>query len=423
LPEAGRGRGGGGGARAALAAGLLLLAAAAGPAAAPSGRSAAPVPAPLRSGAPADTVVLISVDGLRWDLPERAGAARLQRMAAEGAAASLVPPFPANTFPAHATLATGVHPDRHGIMNNEFLDRGRGLFRRDDDPSWLLAEPLWVTAERQGVRAAVYHWVASAGAWRGTAATLRHRFDGSVTDSEKAAAIARWIGRRDARRPRLILSYWHGPDGVGHREGPEGGGVLRRVRQTDRLIGRVLDAAAGSGRRVAVIVVSDHGMAATATAHPLDRLLAGAGRGTRALASGATANIYCRDRNACARAAAALRALDGAVVHRRDELPPAWRYRHAARTGDLVAVAPPGSYFTERESDRPPAAGMHGYGPERPEMHGVFRAWGAGIRRSAALDGLSATDVAPLVCRLLGIAAPPGIDGRVPDALLAGPDL
>src|SRR5262245_40151269 len=149
---------------------------------------------------------------MRWDYPARAQAPTFARLAAEGASAGfLEPPFPTSTFPSHATLATGVYPARHGIVNNEFFDRGRGPYRREDDAVWLLAEPIWVTAERQGVRTAVYHWVHSYSAWRGIAPSRALPFSG-VTDREKIETIIAWLRLPEAERPRLILSYLHGPD-------------------------------------------------------------------------------------------------------------------------------------------------------------------------------------------------------------------
>ncbi|NIM71491.1 MAG: alkaline phosphatase family protein, partial [Xanthomonadales bacterium] len=52
------------------------------------------------------------------------------------------------------SLATGTHPDRHGIVGNHFVDRQRGAFRMGSDANWVLAEPIWIAAERQGVVAA-----------------------------------------------------------------------------------------------------------------------------------------------------------------------------------------------------------------------------------------------------------------------------
>lgn len=376
-----------------------------------------PSPAAAEPGA-ADAVVLISIDGLRWDHPRMAGAPHLARMASEGSAAALVPPFPASTFPSHATLATGVHPDRHGIMNNAFLDRERGPFRMADDASWLLAEPLWVTGERQGRRAAIYHWVFSYTPWRGVAATTREPFSRDVTDDDKASRIAAWIGRRGSDRPRLIMSYWHGPDAAGHRSGPETPDVLRRVRQADRLVGRLLEAMTRAGGRVALIVVSDHGMAGVSRVHRTDRILSGQAARARAFSTGATSNVYCPDETTCAAAAAALRRIEGVTIFPLRRLPPELRYALPARTGDLVAIAPRGSYFEDGSTGRTPALGMHGYRPEDPDMRGIFYAWGAGLRAGARLETIHAVDVAPLVCRLLGIDPPPGIDGRLPAEFL-----
>src|SRR2546422_7919445 len=160
-------------------------------------------------GGAADTVVVISIDGVRWDYPARAGAPALARMSSEGASCgALVPPFPSSTFPAHASLATGVYPDRHGIVNNEFIDRQRGLYRREDEASWLLAEPIWVTAERQGVRTAVYHWVFSYTPWHGVAATIRMPFSRETTDREKVDRIVEWLRSEERRVGKECRSRW-----------------------------------------------------------------------------------------------------------------------------------------------------------------------------------------------------------------------
>jgi predicted AlkP superfamily pyrophosphatase or phosphodiesterase len=368
---------------------------------------------------PADAVVLVSIDGLRWDDPAKAGAVHLERLARRGAMAEiLLPPFPSTTFPAHASLATGVYPDRHGILNNEFLDRRRGAYRMADDAGWLLAEPLWVTAERQGRPAAIYHWVCSYAPWQGTAASIREPFDPRVADSDKIDRLIDWLHRTDAGRPRLLMAYLKGPDAAGHRDGPGTPAVLERVRQADRLIGRLMLAVEGAGRRAALVVVSDHGMAPVSRVHRLDRLLRGKAGSVRHFSSGATSNLYCPDAAACDAAADALAAIAGVEVLRLEGLPADLRYRLPSRTGDLVAIAPRGSYFADGDSGRPEARGMHGYRPEVREMGGIARAWGAGVRAGARVETLRAVDIAPLVCRLLGIEPPPGIDGQVPEAFL-----
>ena len=369
-------------------------------------------------------MVLVSFDGMRWDAPARADAPNLRRLARAGAEAArgLVPPFPASTFPAHATLVTGAYPDRHGIVNNEFLDRERGLFKKDDDASWLLREPLWATAERQGVRAAVYHWVCAGASWRGVAPSIRVAFDPGPPDSEAVDRVIDWLGAGGPGRPRLILAYLHGPDAAGHREGALSRAVLDEVARCDRLVGRLLQALDRLGRPVALLLVSDHGMSDVTTPIDLRRLLAGAVPGASAIGIGGASNIYCPRPAACGAAESILSRVPGLTVYRRDDLPPDLHYRLAARSGDLVAVAPRGSYFADREPRRGPRPrGMHGYRPEEPEMRGIFYAWGAGIRQGSRPETVRMIDIDPLICRLLGIEPPAGMDGRVPEELLVMP--
>ena len=121
--------------------------------------------------AEAPVVIVLSWDGTRHDFPESADTPALGRMQREGLRAQrLIPPFPTNTFPGHVTLATGAPVDVHGIVGNRFTDRERGLFDYSNDASWILAEPIWVAAERQGVRAATFFWVGSETDWNGQGA-------------------------------------------------------------------------------------------------------------------------------------------------------------------------------------------------------------------------------------------------------------
>jgi hypothetical protein len=91
------------------------------------------------------------------------------------------------------TLVTGVHPHRHGIVDNAFLDPVRGVYDKDADPTWIEVEPLWSLVEGRGLRAASYHWVGSEGPWRtGRAPSHWKRFDSGVAERDKVAQILAW---------------------------------------------------------------------------------------------------------------------------------------------------------------------------------------------------------------------------------------
>ena len=124
-------------------------------------------PAPEES-APSDApaLVLVSIDGFRWDFDRFAETPTLDRMARSGLKArALQPAYPTLTFPNHYSIATGLLPQHHGIVANSFPDATRKRWYRMSDRAavqdgrWYAGEPVWVTAEKQGLRSAAYYFV------------------------------------------------------------------------------------------------------------------------------------------------------------------------------------------------------------------------------------------------------------------------
>lgn len=380
--------------------------------------------APVAGAAP--TVILFSWDGVRHDQPERAATIALARMQRDGARAErLVPVFPSSTFPGHVSLATGTFPDRHGIVDNHFLDRERGEFRMANDAAWIEAEPLWAAAERQGVPAAVYFWVGSETDWRGRGA--RHRmapFDGGVPEAEKVRQIVRWLDLEGPDRPRLIMAWWHGTDEKGHARGPADASVAEALLAQDAELAILMAAldARDAWRDTTLFVVSDHGMTEVSENVPLRKTLRAAGVDARVMAGGAVAHVFLADLGERERAEQSLAALPGIQTWRRELLPAALRLRHPTRTGDLVVIASPG--YALRESpllERATRAlasplgwkrGLHGYAPDHPDMGGIFFAMGRGVPHGVRLGAVHMIDVAPTLTRLLGIDAPAQSEGK-----------
>jgi predicted AlkP superfamily pyrophosphatase or phosphodiesterase len=372
------------------------------------------------------TVILLSWDGVRHDYPERVPPGALARMQREGARAErLVPVFPSSTFPGHVSLATGTWPDHHGIVDNQFFDRERGDFRMGNDASWIDAEPLWSAAERQGVPAAVYFWVGSETDWHGQRVHERVApFDGSVPEHEKVTRILGWLAEDGPARPRLVMSWWHGADHVGHERGPDAAGVAAALREQDAELGTLLAAldARGAWRDTTLLVVSDHGMTNVTREVPLRTTLARVGVRARVAGGATVAHLFLADPSQRERAETALAPLAGIHVYRRESLPDSLRIRHPTRTGDLVVVADLGVALVESPlSERLLrgigsvfgwSRGMHGYAPEEPDMGGILFALGRGVPAARSLGVVRMVDVAPTVARLLGIEPPAGSEGR-----------
>src|SRR6202451_2329709 len=105
-------------------------------------------------------VILVSLDGFRYDYAKRYHAEHLLALAAEGASApeGMLPAYPSITFPNHYTIATGLYPEHHGIVANRFYDpvRNEVYSYRDAksvaDGTWYGGTPLWVVGEQQGMR-------------------------------------------------------------------------------------------------------------------------------------------------------------------------------------------------------------------------------------------------------------------------------
>jgi predicted AlkP superfamily pyrophosphatase or phosphodiesterase len=337
----------------------------------------------------------------------------------------LVPVFPSNTFPNHVALATGAHTDRHGIIDNVFRDRERGLYDRSAEADWLEAEPIWVAAERQGVRAAVFFWVGSETDWRGVGASYRMApFDGDIGEAEKVDQILAWLDLPAGERPGLIMAWWHGTDGVGHMKGPDHPDIVVQLLEQDAHLARLLAGIdeRNRWRETSLLIVSDHGMTEVTERVPIRESLKAAGIPAKIIPRSSTAAVDLEDPATQAAALAALNAIPGVEAYTRESIPDALRVKHPTRTGDLMAVTRPPRTFYEASWTQTAllwfgglfldwVPGMHGYAPDHPDMGAIFVAMGRGVPKGQRIGPVRSIDVAPTVARLLGIDPPAESEG------------
>lgn len=364
-------------------------------------------------------MIWISLDGVRFDYPERAELPAFARIEREGLRAErLVPVTPAATFPSHVAQATGAPVERHRIVANRFLDPERGEFDYANDAAWIDAEPLWAAAERQGVRSAVFFWVGSETDWRGRGATYRKApFDPRVRERAKVEQILAWLDLPPDRRPRLIMSWWHGADEVGHRLGPDAPEIADAMRAQDRELGRLLrglDERRAWGRTT-LFVSSDHGMAAVERSIDLLGALRAEKIRARLSSSEGVAYVHLAKPEQVARAVSVLDALPGVDALPTSRLPAELQLFAGPRSGHVVAFTRPPLRFGAkrglRRFTREPR-GAHGYRGDHPDMAGIFLALGRGVRAGARPGATSELDLAPSAAALLGIAPPRHSIGR-----------
>ena len=367
-------------------------------------------------------VVLVSFDGFHPGYLARFETPSFDRLAARGMrAASLVSVFPSLTFPGHYSIATGLHPEAHGVVGNRFFDPVRGAefsYRRQDDAqdgSWWGGEPIWVTAEKQGMVSAAFFFPGTEADIGGVRPSHWRPYDGRVPNRERIDQVLAWLALPPAQRPHLVTLYFSLVDSAGHRLGPDHRDMRRSVESADRLLGQLMEGidALPHGDRVALVVVSDHGMAAPdpeqTTVLPEVTDLAG----VRLTGTGPSVSLHVGDQE---RARVLRDRLNARLVHARAylraELPAHLHAGGNARLGDLL-VMPTGMGMVQFSPDDRPPSGMHGWDPTLPQMHGIFLAAGPGIASAVTLPAVDAVDVYPLVAHLLGLTPSPEVAGRL----------
>ncbi|MCC5822267.1 MAG: alkaline phosphatase family protein [Phycisphaerales bacterium] len=390
-----------------------------------------------RAGA---TVVWINLDGLRWDYTDRTEMPTFDRLMREGAfTRALAPAFPTLTFPTHVSMVTGVPVSEHGIAANGYYDRRSGqVLRYPPEAALLDAEPIWITAERQGVRAAVFDWPVS------------HRQEGDVTASyfnmgynprmpdepRLFQPLEAWADDEDERPLRLLMGYATATDSPGHRYGPDAPEMSEVIRETDALVGRflerMLDIASeklADDEDLYLVITTDHGMSTVHHAVHAGKLLAIEDRDDiRVVTSGNIANVYLTGIEPEAerrRVAAELVARAGshhfAAAYRLGEVPERLGYAHPDTVGDVVVILDRGYIFSSRPdsmivdiAEIGGPLGMHGYDVEtNPDMYGLSLVW----RRGRALGGIDLGRVDyrslhPTVAALLGVDPSPSARGE-----------
>lgn len=393
---------------------LLLLLAVVACSAAPPQQTG---PGAAANGSP--IVVLVSLDGWRWDYLDRADAPSLRALAKRGVKAeALIPVFPSKTFPVHYTIVTGLYPEHHGIIGNVISDPEIGSFTMSSDtardPRWWGGEPVWNTARRQGLRTASMFWPGSDVAIGGQQPHDWRTYDRGVPNRDRVQQVLDWLGRPPPQRPSFVTLYFSDVDAAGHAAGPDSGDVLEAAARLDRLIGALVDGIARLGltAQTTIVVTSDHGMSAISRDRRiyLDDYV---DRSRFTLQdSGPVVSIFPRRTTA----QDLHRALAGRhpqmTVYLRESIPERLHYRAHPRIAPVVAVAADGWTIVTRSvvSALRHEAGAHGYDPANRSMHGLFIAAGPALREGVVVPAFEAVHVYELLCRLLGIT-PAANDG------------
>lgn len=371
-------------------------------------------------------VILISLDGFRWDYVEKYQPPHLSNFIKNGVRAeSLIPSFPSKTFPNHYTIATGMYPDKHGIIGNSFYSyKKEDIYKLGDretveDGSFYGGTPLWILADRASMVSASYFFVGSEANIQGLYPTYFHRYDGSVKNEVRVAAALKWLDLPEKERPHIITMYFSDMDDIGHRFGPNNDVELEKnLLNLDENLGNLFKGVSETGLSVNIIIVSDHGMAELSTKNyiPIEDVLNN--DLFTAIDNGAIINIHPKEGVKTETIIEYLKPKENNFKVYKTENTPGFEYTPQNKDWGTVQILPDvGYYFSTRQridnmlNSPVKTVGVHGYDPKYKDMHGIFYANGPAFKKDHVTASLKNIHVYPLICNILGLQIPNDIDG------------
>lgn len=362
-------------------------------------------------------LLLISLDGFRWDYCEKFPEVtpNLRRLKATGASArGLIPVFPSNTFPNHYSIVTGLRPDHHGIVNNIFFDPNFGEFFHYNQPAsshderWWGGEPIWITAVRQGRAAACSFWPGSEAPIHGRRPTFWKPYDYSISFEKRLDELISWLKLPVRERPAVITFYLEETNSAGHTYGPESPGLRAAVKLLDARIGAILERVAAEHVSLNLVIVSDHGMTGLSSERVVkleDYLDL---EDVQVDFEGPVVGLRPLDGNVEALMQKLSKLPSQARAFRREDLPNHLAVGTSPRQPPVWILAAEGWHVERRSAfnamkDRY-MKGEHGYDPALPDMHGILIVNGPAFRSDGAVvDETENIHIYNLLCAVVGL--------------------
>lgn len=365
-------------------------------------------------------VVMVSFDGFRWDYSDMYDTPNFDALAAGGVKAErMIPSFPTKTFPNHYTLATGLYPDNHGIINNSFFATDlNGTYRIGNDmvknPDAYFGEPIWVTAEQQGIKSASYFWVGSEAPILGVYPTYWERYDESVPYTDRIDQVIDWLKLPIEERPGFIMLYFDEPDGTGHRYGPVHQSTGEVVEYLDSLLGYLLNEllALEYGDRINLIVLSDHGMGPISP-HKYINLFDHINEDWIDMIIGGNPVYLVDPADGYADSIAnTLNSVNGVKAWQKDDIPEHLNYGNSPRFPGIVVVADSLWSIGMLTSPSGYSLGAHGYDNEFSSMHTIFYADGPAFKDGYTHPAFPNVDIYSIISHILDLD-PAETDGNL----------
>ena len=360
---------------------------------------------------PSTPLILISIDGFRWDYFEKTDTPNLDRIINNGIKAEgLKTVYPSKTFPNHISIVTGNYPSNHGIISNYFYDSGFDEYyyigagsQAAQDGKWIQAEPIWVTVEKQLKRAMIMFWPMSDAEIQGIRPSEYYVYSDSPSNITRMETLLNWLDNSGNDKPSFLASYFSIVDSIGHRYGPDAQETIDAIIEVDNAIGYLLDGLETRGilDEVNLIVVSDHGMTDT----PSDQIINIADYidldDVKTLNGGPFMEIRPND-GKLETIYQQLQNIEHTQVYKKEDFPSKFNYSNNERIEPIIFLADEG--WSIQTPGRYPSLGTHGYDPDYRSMDGIFVARGPGFKESFKGPVIQNIHLYEMMCYLMDIS-------------------
>jgi len=364
------------------------------------------------------TVILISLDGFRYDYVDKFKPKTLSKLAKNGVRAKwMIPSFPTKTFPNHYTVATGLYPEHHGIIENNIYDFDTvfTLSKREEvqNSRWWFGEPIWVTAEKQGQKAGAFFFPGTEAEIAGKRPTFWKEYDGKIPNEQRVDQILSWLDLPKDERPTIFTMYFSDTDDAGHEFSPDSAELKNAVGKVDGDLKRLVEGLKKRkiNKKVNLIIVSDHGMA---TVKPENSVILDNyfdfKKTERILWTGEIVQIFPKnsEENSILES---LKSIKNANCWKKSEIPARLHYQASPRIAPIICLAEEGWYLTSNErlekrkerDDYGKIWGAHGYDNQYQSMQATFIAHGGAFKEGLLAEPFENIQVYNLLCSILGL--------------------
>ena len=374
-------------------------------------------------------VLLISFDGFRADYLDWYDTPNMDRFVKKGVRAKgLIPVFVSKTFPNHYSIATGMYAENHGLIGNHFydakFDETYSLSDRSKvkDSKFYGGEPIWVTAEKQGLKTASYFWVGTEAPIGGIYSSKWKEYEHDFPFESRIDSIVSWFSLPLKERPRFCSLYFHEPDWTGHEMGPRSSETGRMVSKLDSLFGDLINKLSELSiyNQLNIIAVADHGMAEISSDRTVNLSeYADMGQVIQE-GSGPYAFLYSQKIGIIDSAVGQLQKAEHISVYLKSDIPERFHFKNHHRIKDALVIADEGWYIQNQAisssstaGEYIPTGGTHGYDNQLKSMHALFIAQGPAFKNNIVTEPFENVNIYPMIAHILDIDPSKKIDGNL----------